>query len=422
MKKSIFLTKIFRFKKKDYLYDNINIKKDFFLFESNKKKYVSLYYKFCNLILNEKKINKNFVKKNCKKFLNMKGINLCYFSYEGSSFFKKNNFSNLLSKIIFFKSFKKIIFDKTNFNITFYFKIKNTKEEIKKSLIEIRRFLKKNKKYYKKYKKKNFLFKLNKKYNENFYKIKRLINIGEIMQVQLSNKFFIKKKINKIEIYKKLLRYCNKEQIYFFSYKKKYLIINSPETFLKNYSFLEMFPIAGTMKRGINIITDKILERKLIKDSKENSEHNMLIDMTRNDLSSIRDNIFNKEIISCKKIEKFFFVQHIVSKIKTKRNDDFLKSIFKTFPSGTLTGAPKIKAMKIIKKIENFCREFYGGVIGFYKKNFFDLTIIIRTILIKKNKVFIHAASGIVKNSLINKEKKEIENKIKNITNVVSLL
>ncbi|WDI79253.1 chorismate-binding protein [Candidatus Vidania fulgoroideae] len=422
MKRSIFLIKIFKTKKKKYLYNNINVKRDFFLFESKIKKNISLYYKFCSLILKDKKINGNFVKENFKNFLSMKGINLCYFSYESSSYYKKKKFNNILSKTIFLKSFKKIVFDKSNFNLIFFFKIKNTKKEIKKSLIEVKMFLNKNKKNNIKCKKKKILFKLNKKYYKNFYKIKRLINLGEIMQVQLSNKFFIKKKIDKIEMYKKISKYCYKEQIYFFSYKKKYLIINSPETFLKNSNFLEMFPIAGTIKRGEDIISDKILERKLIKDIKENSEHNMLIDMTRNDLSSISNNIFNKEIISCKKIEKFFFLQHIVSKIKTHKNNNFFKSVFKTFPSGTLTGAPKIKAMKIIKKMENFCREFYGGIIGFYKKNFFNLTIIIRTILLKKNNIFIHAASGIVKDSLINKEKKEIKNKIKNITNIVSLI
>ncbi|MGX7589144.1 chorismate-binding protein [Candidatus Vidania fulgoroideorum] len=419
MKKSIFLIKTFKINNIDIVYNNINFCKDFFSFRSIKKRYISLYFKFSNIIFNDKKIN-NIITKGYNNYIKLKGLNICYFGYESSSFFKKRDKFNILSKIILLKPFKRIIFDKILNYIFFIYKIKNNKNEIKKSIIEIYNFFKISTK--KKNKKIKVKIKYNNNYTENFKKIKKLILSGEIMQIQLGCKYLIKNKILNINnLYYKIIKYNINELSYLFSYKNNKMIINSPETFLKNYNFLEMFPIAGTIKRGRNILTDKILERKLLKDNKENSEHNMLIDMTRNDLFSIKKN-FCCEKISKKKIGKFFFLQHIISNVKLENERDFFNSILKTFPAGTLTGSPKFKAMKIIKRIENYNREFYGGIIGFYSKNIFNMTIIIRTILLKKNKIFFQAASGIVKDSTLKYEKIEISNKIRTIINILNFI
>ncbi|MGX7588988.1 chorismate-binding protein [Candidatus Vidania fulgoroideorum] len=405
MKRLLFLKKCLN--NKINILDILNIKKHFLFFMNKNKRFLCFYYKFLKCI-----IKKIFIYRTNEIRINSF---ICYFGYESSSFYKKNA-NDLFSNMFLLISNKNIFFDRKLNKLFLLFKIKRNKKNIKKSILEVIRIL--NFKYilHEKHKYKKIKQNFSNEYYRNFFYIKEMIRNGEIMQVQLGKKNFIRRNIKNIKkLYKNIINFNTKEISFVFSYNNKILITNTPETFVRGNNSTNMFPIAGTIKRGINLLEDKILERKLIKDKKELSEHNMLLDMTRNDLLSINPSKINFDVIYKKKISKYFFLQHIVSRISLNNKYSLIMTILKTFPSGTLTGAPKIKAMKIIKKIENYNREFYGGLLGFKIKNNFDIFLIIRSLFLSNKRIYLHAASGIVKDSKIINEKEEIKNKMKNL-------
>ncbi|MGX7577006.1 chorismate-binding protein [Candidatus Vidania fulgoroideorum] len=329
----------------------------------------------------------------------------CYFNYEISYFCKKKDMFN----ICFLK--RKIIFDKKEQKIIFFFLIK--KNKIHSFLFEINKIFSL---INKKPKKRKILFKFNffnkkNKYLINFKKIKKMIKYGEIMQLQLSKKIILKNFYSIKYFFYFLIKNIS-NYIFYFKNRGISLLGNSPETFIKNYkNFYILKPIAGTIYRGEGIINDKFLERKLFFDKKENKEHNMLIDLSRNDMNFI--NCKNKRYLNVRKIEKYSYVQHIVSKIKGFCGGNFYVNIKKLMPSGTLTGTPKIKAISLINKVENL-RKYYGGGIGFFiKKDNFNFAILIRSLFLKNKCIKFQAASGIVKDSKFRLEMKELENKLK---------
>ncbi|MGX7458737.1 chorismate-binding protein [Candidatus Vidania fulgoroideorum] len=269
------------------------------------------------------------------------------------------------------------------------------------------------------YKKENFFYMV--KENKNirnyicrFKKVKKYIKKGEIIQCQVGKENLVKENIKLIRLFK-IYSGSDTYTSICISLLRESIICFTPEILVvRKKNNIYTYPIAGTIKRGINILTDKIYEKKLINDKKELSEHIMLIDIARNDLNSISKQntvIVNKKFI----IGKFYHVQHIISEVKSKVEREKQKYILKRIsPPGTLTGSPKIKSMEIIKKLETN-RGYYGGCIGFknIKKGIGIFFVTIRAVFKKGNYLMLKSASGIVNRSKIKMEYRELNNKMK---------
>ena len=174
-------------------------------------------------------------------------------------------------------------------------------------------------------------------------------------------------------------------------------------------------PIAGTRPRGKTVTQDKFYEKDLLKDKKELSEHLMLLDLGRNDAGKV-SKINTVKVTESFVIEKYSHVMHIVSNVIGTYNNKFskFKSLLAGFPAGTVSGAPKIRAMEIIDELEKSKRKMYAGSIGYFSANQnFDTCIALRTALIKNNKFYIQSGAGIVADSVPEKEYLETVNKAK---------
>lgn len=180
-------------------------------------------------------------------------------------------------------------------------------------------------------------------------------------------------------------------------------------------------PIAGTMPRGKNEQEDKQLEKRLNEDSKERAEHTMLVDLGRNDVGKV-SKFGSVEVTSFMKTEKYSKVMHLVSDVKGELREDktALDALLAVLPAGTLSGAPKIRAMELIDELENKRRGLYGGTIGYigFDGNI-DTCIAIRTVLFKNNKAYVQAGAGIVHDSVPEKEFEETKNKALAMINAV---
>ena len=190
----------------------------------------------------------------------------------------------------------------------------------------------------------------------------------------------------------------------------------SPETLVKlENKILKTFPLAGTRPRGKNPDEDKILEKNLLADEKELAEHNMLVDLGRNDLGKI-SKFGSVAVEKLHEIQKFSHVMHIGSVVRGEilKNFDALDAISAVLPAGTLSGAPKIRACEIISELEKNKRGIYGGAFGYidFSGNL-DTAIAIRIIYKKNGKIFVRSGAGIVADSVAEKEFEECLNKAK---------
>ncbi|UOQ33073.1 Anthranilate synthase [Candidatus Vidania fulgoroideae] len=389
-------------------------KKDFFVAVLKKKTNFRIIFLKMFRIFKKTVYNKYYTKftiDNCEKNF----FNFCKFSKSG----KKNIF--VASEYIFSKK-------KINIYQDFFF-FKKKKKIIflckgKKNIISLLKYILKIKSK----KKRNFfyLLKSNKnkdKYVNEYRRISNLIKKGVVMQTQLCKENLIKTNSNTFNLFN-IFKKKNKNQIYLETIRYS-IICFSPEILAKIYKKnrrIHMFPIAGTLERGVNIIEDKILEKKLLNNKKEVSEHSMLIDLSRNDLN-IFSLINSVKVNKIFKIKKYKNVQHIVSNIMSRFSkntsiDFILKSIS---PSGTLSGSPKRKSIELIKNY-NLCVKkqrvygniFFGGSIGFLKikKYLAYLMIIIRTMFFRKGYALLKSSSGITLNSKIFREYIELNRKI----------
>jgi len=180
-------------------------------------------------------------------------------------------------------------------------------------------------------------------------------------------------------------------------------------------------PIAGTRPRGKNTYQDIKFKNELIKDKKELAEHLMLLDLGRNDVGKV-SKINTVKVTESFKIEKYSHVMHIVSNVVGKFNNkvSIFEALLSGFPAGTVSGAPKIRAMEIIDELEKNRRNLYAGGIGYFTpNNEFDTCIALRTALIKDNKFYVQAGAGIVADSKPDKEFEETKNKAKALLKAV---
>ena len=246
-------------------------------------------------------------------------------------------------------------------------------------------------------------------------KIKDDIKNGLIFQCEVGYKSHYTIKGDTTKIYSKLRELNPSPHMYYMKFNEQKIIGASPELLFRlRNGEMETFPLAGTTKRGSNKLEDLKLARELLNDTKEIAEHNMLVDLHRNDLGRVAK-FGTVKVRSLMDIKKYSHVQHISSEIVgiINENEDMFSALASNFPAGTLSGAPKIEAMKIINEIEDDGRGPYGGAVGQFGFNG-DCTfaIPIRSLFIKGEKAFAQTCGGIVYDSDPEKEYVEIERKL----------
>ena len=234
---------------------------------------------------------------------------------------------------------------------------------------------------------------------------------GDVFQIVLSRKFSQKFSGDEFCVYRQLRSINPSPYLFYFDYGNFKIFGSSPEAQLViKDKKAEIHPIAGTFKRTGNDLIDSKKAKKLFQDEKENSEHMMLVDLARNDLSRSCNNV---KVEKDREIQFYSHVIHLVSKVTGKLKSISKNIIGNTFPAGTLTGAPKHKAMNLIEKYEKNNRSFYGGAIGFIDfENNYNHAIIIRSFLSKDQNLFLQAGAGIVSKSNPENELNEVYNKI----------
>ena len=245
--------------------------------------------------------------------------------------------------------------------------------------------------------------------------------LGDVFQIVLSKRFYQKFKGDEFQVYRALRSINPSPYLFYFDYGSFKIFGSSPEAqIIIKEDKATIYPIAGTFKRTGDEELDKKEAKKLIDDVKENSEHVMLVDLARNDLSKISDNVIVERF---KDIQFYSHVIHLVSKVSGKvPSNKKIELISGTFPAGTLSGAPKHKAMQLINNYEKSNREFYGGAIGFMGFNGdFNHAIIIRSFLSKNRILYYQAGAGIVVKSDREKENSEVYNKIEALRGAIKI-
>ncbi len=405
-----------------------------YLIQTNKKR--KLNDKPNKLI---EKIIEDFKFETPKKLPNICSLISGYFSYDSIRYIEKipNNCKNDLNlpdvrllrprTLVIHDNLKKEIFYISN--IFKDEKIKNYKhkyEEIKSDLFKllIQSSIKNiDKKIIQK--SKNIKVKSNtskNKFLSMVNKAKKYIKLGDIFQVVLSQRFEAKLTKKPLDIYKKLRVTNPSPFMFFFNFEDFQIIGASPEILVRlRDNKITVRPIAGTRPRGKTKKEDLFYERDLLKDKKELSEHLMLLDLGRNDAGKV-SKINSVKVTESFIIERYSHVMHIVSNVVGEYNKKFskFKSLLAGFPAGTVSGAPKIRAMEIIDELETSKRKVYAGGIGYFSANGeFDTCIALRTAVAKNKKFFVQAGAGIVADSKPKNEYEETVNKAKALINAL---
>jgi anthranilate synthase component I len=236
---------------------------------------------------------------------------------------------------------------------------------------------------------------------------------GDVFQIVLSRSFTTSFKGDEFNVYRALRSVNPSPYLFYFDYGSFKVFGSSPEAqiVVKNNK-ATIYPIAGTFKRTGNDLADADLARNLYDDPKENSEHVMLVDLARNDLSRSSEKV---TVDVFKEIQYYSHVIHLVSKVTGVLPDGTnpLQLVADTFPAGTLSGAPKYKAMELIDRLEKTSRKFYGGAIGYLGFNGdFNHAILIRSFVSENNQLRFQAGAGVVAKSSIPSELQEVSNKL----------
>ncbi len=261
-------------------------------------------------------------------------------------------------------------------------------------------------------------------YRSAIEKAKEYITAGDIIQVVLSQRFETACRSNPIDLYR-ALRFINPSPyLFFLKLDDLTLIGSSPEVMVrKEENTMELRPIAGTRPRGKTEQEDRALSDELLSDEKERAEHVMLVDLGRNDLGRVAET-GSVQVNQYMVVEKYSHVMHLVSNVRAQlaRGKDAFDVLAATFPAGTLTGAPKVRAMEIINELEKVKRGPYGGAVGYFSfSGNMDLCITIRTMIIKNGRVYVQAGAGIVYDSIPESEHQESLNKSRGMLQAVRL-
>ncbi len=251
-------------------------------------------------------------------------------------------------------------------------------------------------------------------YSKKIEKIKKYIYDGDIFQCVFSRRFKGEIEGSLFEAYRNLRSINPSPYMYYYKNDELEIAGASPETLcMKDNEIISTYPIAGTRPRGKDTIEDDNLERELLADEKELAEHNMLVDLGRNDVGRVAE-FGSVKVLDYMKVLRFSHVMHISSTVigKIKNNLSSLDALQSILPAGTLSGAPKLRAMEIIDELEVEKRGIYGGSLGYidFRDNM-NMCIVIRTIVKKNNNIYLQAGGGIVMDSNIDSEYLETENK-----------
>ena len=259
-------------------------------------------------------------------------------------------------------------------------------------------------------------------YKEHVELAKKHCQRGDVFQLVLSRRFSQGFKGDEFNVYRALRSVNPSPYLFYFDYGDFKIFGSSPEAqLIVKDGTAEIHPIAGTFKRTGNDEQDAILAKQLTEDDKENSEHVMLVDLARNDLSRNGNMV---EVANYREVQFFSHVIHLVSKVTGQKKKDIptMKVVADTFPAGTLSGAPKHMAMQLIEKYEKTSRGYYGGAIGFmdFKGNF-NHAIMIRTFLSKNHELHYQAGAGLVAASNAEDELQETYNKLGALTKALEI-
>ncbi|MDY6821196.1 MAG: anthranilate synthase component I family protein [Deferribacterota bacterium] len=259
-------------------------------------------------------------------------------------------------------------------------------------------------------------------FKERVNYLKDQIEKGELIQVVLSNKYTINGAIDPLLFYRRLRNLNPSAYMFYLKFKDFVICGSSPETHLKITGGKAMLkPIAGTYPKDRPI---RLVKEEILKDEKEVSEHLMLLDLARNDLSIMCDPKSIK-VTKAFAVEDYSHVVHIVSEVKgiKKKGISAVELFLSTFPAGTVSGAPKVRAMELLDEVERSPRGFYAGCAGYFSYGGnLDSAIIIRSALIDNTSVVLRAGAGIVYDSDPHKEFCEVENKLRALTVTINSL
>lgn len=254
-------------------------------------------------------------------------------------------------------------------------------------------------------------------------KAKQYIYDGDIFQVVLSQRWSAQCHTSPLLLYRRLRRLNPSPYMYYFKMDNYHIVGSSPEMLVEiKKGHISNCPIAGTRPRGKDAEEDAFLAADLLADEKEVAEHNMLVDLGRNDMGKV-SKIGTVEVTKYKEVQNYSHVMHIVSLVEGEKADDkdMFEVLMSFLPAGTLSGAPKIRAMEIIEELEIAKRGIYGGAIGYFGfDGDMDMCIAIRTMVIKDSIVHIQAGAGIVADSVPEKEYDETGNKAKALIKAIN--
>ncbi|WP_417326088.1 anthranilate synthase component I family protein [Halarcobacter sp.] len=247
-------------------------------------------------------------------------------------------------------------------------------------------------------------------------KSKEMIKSGDVFQILMSNRFIQKAKVDHLSFYRALRSKNPSPYLFFLEYEKFCIAGSSPEVMIRLVDgHILLRPIAGTRKRGKNLDRDLELEQELLGDEKERAEHIMLIDLGRNDVGRVAKKGTVK-VTDLMRVERYSHVMHIVSDVEALIDDekyDMFDLFAATFTAGTMTGAPKIRAMELIAQFEGIKRNFYSGSIAYFGfDGNMDSAITIRTTMLTEDKVIFQAGAGVVADSKPELEYLEVHNKL----------
>jgi anthranilate synthase component 1 len=255
-------------------------------------------------------------------------------------------------------------------------------------------------------------------------KAKRYIKAGDIFQVVLSQAFRTKLTAAPFDVYRALRSLNPSPYMFYLNGGNFQMVGSSPEVHVRYERAKAMLrPIAGTRPRGSNHEEDQKLEKELLNDKKERAEHLMLVDLGRNDLGRVCE-YKSVNVPEFMQIERYSHVMHLVSLVegRLKKNKSSFDLLRATFPAGTVSGAPKVRAMNIIDELENQKRGFYAGIVGYFGfSGNLDSCIAIRTILVKNKTAWVQAGAGIVADSDPDKEYQETVNKAKALMKAIEI-
>jgi anthranilate synthase component 1 len=257
---------------------------------------------------------------------------------------------------------------------------------------------------------------------DNVYQAKEYIRAGDIFQVVLSQRFHIETEVDPLHVYRVLRTMNPSPYMYVLKLDDEVIVGTSPELLVKvDNGKVETRPIAGTRPRGKTPEEDLAYEKELLADEKERAEHVMLVDLGRNDLGRV-STFGTVKCDSYMEVERYSHVMHIVSNVtgELRPDKDFYDAFLSCLPAGTVSGAPKLRAMEIIAELENEARGAYAGAIGYLGfSGSLNTCITIRTIIFKHGKAYVQAGAGIVWDSVPENEYEETVNKAKGMLKAI---